>query len=140
MIALDTNVLVRFLVEDDAVQTEQAKALLQQGITEGTTFYVPDVVLCEIVWVLNKSYRVSRREIVAHLRKLLHASHLMFASSERLAKALAAYGRGKGDFADYLIREDARGAGCEAVATFDRALLEEKGFRRLGDITEASDG
>lgn len=131
MIALDTNVLVRFLVEDDPLQTEQARVLLQQGIAEGATFYVPDIVLCEIVWVLSTSYRVPRQEIVDHLRRLLHASHLTFSSSERLARVLDAYASGKGDFADYLIREEARGAGYDAVATFDKALHGEPGFKEV---------
>lgn len=131
MIALDTNVLVRFLVEDDPLQTKQASALLQRGIDEDATFYVPDIVLCEVVWVLSTSYRVPRQEIIGHLRKLLHASHLAFSSPERLASALDAYSIGKGDFADYLIREDAHDAGYDTVATFDKALHGEPGFEEV---------
>jgi predicted nucleic-acid-binding protein len=61
-------------------------------------------------------------------RSLVNARNLMFASSDHLARALAAFASGRGDFADHLIREHARAAGCSAVATFDIVLLKEQGF------------
>jgi len=128
VIALDTNVLVRFLVEDDPAQGRRAKALLQKAIDADEPCFVSDVVVCEVVWVLGTSYRVGRTEIGAILGQLLRARHLAFPSSERLARALAAYEAGRGDFADYLIREWAREGGCEAVMTFDGDLLKEAGF------------
>lgn len=128
MIALDTNVLIRFLVEDDPVQCRQAKALIRRAIASGEPCFVSEVVLCEIVWVLESSYRVERVEIGRVLDRLLRAQRLRFRSSERLARALAAYTSGRGDFADYWIREAAGEGGCESVATFDRALLREPGF------------
>jgi len=78
--------------------------------------------------VLSVSYGIGRPEIVAALRDLFRARHLAFAAPDQLTRALAAFANGKGDFADYLIREHARAHGCEAVATFDRALLRENGF------------
>jgi len=130
VIALDTNVLVRFLVEDDERQSAEAAALVERTISEGEAMFVSDIVLCETVWVLSVSYRVGRAEIGATLRDLLRARHLAFESTDALARALDAFVRGKGDFADYLIRERARLAGCDSVATFDRALLRESGFVR----------
>jgi len=128
VIALDTNVLVRFLVEDDPAQCRRAQALLQKAIDAGETCFVSDVVLCEIVWVLETSYKVARGEVGSILDQLLRARHLTFPSSERLSRALAAYEAGRGDFADYLIREWARVGGCETVMTFDGDLLHEAGF------------
>ena len=128
MIALDTNVLIRFLVEDDPVQCRQAKALVQRAIDSAEPCFVPEVVLCEVVWVLETSYRIQRPEIAVVLGQLLLAQHLTFPSTERLRRALAAYTSGRGGFADYLIREAALEEGCESVATFDRALLREVGF------------
>ena len=128
MIALDTNVLVRFLVEDDARQTEQAAALIERAVASGDTLFVSDVVVAELVWVLSVSYRISRAQIAATLRDLLRARHLTFAASDQLTRAIDSFARGKGDFADYLIGEHARVAGCETVATFDRVLLRESGF------------
>jgi predicted nucleic-acid-binding protein len=84
--------------------------------------------MCETVWVLQSCYRRSRTEIAGALRSLLAARNVAFASSDHLARALAAFASGQGDFADYLIREHARAAGCSAVATFDGVLLKEQGF------------
>ena len=128
MIALDTNVLVRFLVEDDTEQSRQAKAMIQRAIAGNSPCFVSEVVVCEVVWVLGTSYQVGREEIARVLRQLLRARHLTFPKGERLSRALSAFEPGRGDFTDYLIRETAREAGCESVATFDRALLREPGF------------
>jgi predicted nucleic-acid-binding protein len=128
VIALDTNVLVRYLVEDDKKQSALAAALIDRVIADEDTLFVSDVVLCETVWVLSVGYRVGRKEIASVLRNLLRARHLTFAAGDQLIRALDAYEAGKGDFADYLIRGHARAAGCDAVATFDKVLLREKGF------------
>ena len=128
MIALDTNVLVRYLVEDDAKQTAASVALINRAIADEETLFLSHVVVCETVWVLHVSYRVGRKEIAAVLRNLLRARHLSFNASDQLVRALDAYEGGKGDFADYLTREHARAAECENVATFDRVLLRERGF------------
>lgn len=133
MIALDTNVLVRLLVEDeeeDAVrQRRRVAALLRATSAAGDRLFVPSVVLCEAVWVMRTSYRVSRAALAAAVAGLLGTKHLAFDAPDRVSRALNAFAAGKGDFADYLIREHARAAGCDAVATFDRALLREDGFR-----------
>ena len=128
MIALDTNVLVRFLVEDDAVQTARATELIDRVADAGERLFVSDVVVCELVWVLDAAYRVRRAEIGSTLAALLRAKQLRFESTDRLARAIHAFNAGRGDFADYVIREHARGAGCAEVATFDRALLREAAF------------
>lgn len=128
--ALDTNVLVRFLVEDDATQAAAAAAVVERAVAADEPLFVSDIVLCETVWVLAGSYRVPRAEILAVLRDLLRARHLAFASPDQITRALDAFGKGKGEFADYLIREHARTAGCDTVVTFDRALLNERGFAR----------
>ena len=130
MIALDTNVIVRFLVEDDKVQTAAAARLIEHAVVTDEALFVADVALCEVVWVLEYSYQVSRAEVASVLNRLLHARHLTFSSPDLLVRALAAFASGKGDFADYVIHEHAVAAGCSAVATFDRALLKESGFRR----------
>jgi predicted nucleic-acid-binding protein len=87
-------------------------------------------VLCEVVWVLETSYDVPRAEIVEIAGKLLRARHLTFRDADVLARVVRAFEKGKGDFADYLIGADAKAAGADAVATFDRALWNEPGFRR----------
>jgi predicted nucleic-acid-binding protein len=130
MIALDTNVLVRFLVDDDDVQARRAAALIRRAINRDEPIFVSDITMCELVWVLEVSYGFQRAEIARILDDLLHARHLSFSTTDLLGRAVTAYARGRGDLADYLIREQARAAGCDAVATFDRALWSEAGFVR----------
>ncbi len=128
MIALDTNVLVRFLVADDEEQNQRATELIKNVIAKDEVFYISDIVLVETIWVLSRSYRFTRQEIVDVLRKLLAARHVLFSAPDEIARALNAFEQGSGGFADYLIREHAYRAGCDGIATFDRALLKESGF------------
>lgn len=132
MIALDTNVLLRLLAEDaDEQATRQrvrAARLIDVAEAAGDRLFVADVVLCEVVWMLGRTYRASRASIRETVAALLQTRHLAFEAPDGIGRALAAFGGGTGDFADYLIRERAREAGCTGVATFDRALLREDGF------------
>lgn len=128
MIALDTNVLVRFLVEDDAAQAARATALISSAIALDEPLYVSDVVLCETVWVLSAAYELPRAEIAGVLSQLVRTRHLRFENSDRVARCVRDFESGRGDFADYVIRRTADDAGFDAVATFDKVLLKEAGF------------
>ncbi len=128
MIALDTNVLVRFLVADDAEQHRRALAFIEQSLAAETVLLVPEIVIVETVWVLRRSYRLSRAEVAAVLHRVLAARHLEIDSRDCVNRALRRFEAGKGDFSDYLIAEHAALSGAEAVVTFDRALLAESGF------------
>ncbi len=128
MIALDTNVLVRFLVVDDKAQSARAARLVDGAVARNETLFVSDVVICETVRVLLSAYLVSRAKVGEILDQLLKATHLSFRDVDSLLRALEAFVAGRGDFADYVIKEHARRADCEKVATFDRALLKEDGF------------
>jgi predicted nucleic-acid-binding protein len=128
MIGLDTNVLVRFLVQDDEAQSRKARKLIEDAVARDERLFLSDIVVCETVWVLSSAYRFSRTEIVSAIAALLRAKNVEYGSSDQLARALDAFRLGKGEFADYLIREHAKAAGAAAVATFDRALLAESGF------------
>ena len=129
MIALDTNVVVRFLVADEPRQAARARALIAQTVSSGETLLIADIVWCETVWVLDSAYQFARAEICTALRRLLGARGVVVRSFDRVGAALEAYERGRGDFADYLIREEARAERCDAVVTFDRALHRDEGFR-----------
>lgn len=130
MIALDTNVIVRFVVADDAEQSARAKAFVAKATAGGEKLFVSDVALCELVWVLESAYRFPRGVVVRTLERILAARALAFRDSAALARSIEAFSRGKGDLADYVILAHAREAGCDAVATFDRALLKEERFVR----------
>ena len=129
MIALDTNILVRLILHDDEAQARAAERLLLRARRDDTPLFVADVVLCELVWVLKRRAGVSREEIASTLDRLLRTELIVVADMAVVENALAAYRAGKGDFADYLIREQSKAAGATEVATFDRAIKGEAGFR-----------
>lgn len=128
MIGLDTNVLVRFLTRDHPGEFERARALLERGRAAGEAFFVADVVLAELVWVLERAYRRPRGEVATVLQGLAESVGVEFESPARVLRALAAYRAGKGGFSDYLLAARAWEAGCATVATFDEDLLREDGF------------
>ncbi len=119
---------MRFLVQDDERQARRAPALVDGLARKDDRAFVSDIVLCELVWVLGRSYGFARTEIATVLRRLVAARQLAFDSTDRVLRALAAYEQGSGDFADYMLREHARSAGCSTVTTFDRKLLGSELF------------
>lgn len=128
MIALDTNVLVRLLVGDDPEQSRRAAALVRKAVARGETLFVSDVVLCEVAWVLASVFGLAREVVASSLRELLEVDDLAFRDHAAVERAVSAFEAGGGDLADFVIREHARAAGCDAVATFDRALQKLPGF------------
>ena len=130
MMALDTNVLVRFLVEDDPQQTKRAKSVFKKAVEEKQNLFISDVVLCELMWVLRSCYRISKMEMVQIVRRLALTKQIILAPSDECGKALDCFETGRGDFADYLILQKALLAGCTSVVTFDESLLKESKFAR----------
>jgi predicted nucleic-acid-binding protein len=128
MIALDTNVLVRFLVVDDPDQSRRARRLIERATADDEQLFVSDLVLVETVWVLRRAYGLDKNALVELIAKLLLATQLAWQTSDRIARALAAYQAGDGDFADYMIQQRSLAAACDQVATFDRKLLRQPGF------------
>ena len=131
MIALDTNVLVRLILHDDETQARAAERLVVRARRERTPLFVADVVLCELVWVLKSRAGKSRADIADALDRLLRTELIVLSDAGVAERALEAYRAGKGDFADYLIREQARVAEATEVVTFDRQLKGEEHFRLI---------
>ncbi|MFI5311428.1 MAG: PIN domain-containing protein [Gemmatimonadales bacterium] len=131
MIALDTNVLIRLVLHDDEAQARAAERLVVRARREETTLFVADVVLCEFVWVLARRAGLARADIADALDRLLRTELIAVSDAATVDGALAAYRAGRGDFADYLIREQSRAVEATEVVTFDRALRGEEGFRVL---------
>jgi predicted nucleic-acid-binding protein len=128
VIALDTNVVVRYLVEDDAAQSARAAKRVATASQSGEPLFISATVLCEVAWVLVGAYKTPKAELVGVIRQLLRARQLELENKDALLRAVDAFEQGRGDLADYVIRETAFVHGCEAVATFDKALLKEPGF------------
>ncbi|TQF00171.1 MAG: type II toxin-antitoxin system VapC family toxin [Spiribacter salinus] len=122
MIGLDTNVLVRFLTQDDPDQSARANALLESRCSSDQPGYVSAVVLCELVWVLRGAYGYQKSLLVHVLEELLGAGELDIENEDVIRQALAAYRDGSADFADYVIAYGNERAGCEVTYSFDRKL------------------
>ena len=129
MRGIDTNVLVRLVTRDDAQQFRRVREFLEARFAEADPVLVNVIVLCETVWVLRSSYGISRREIAAALDALLGASGLVVEDRDQVAAAVDAYRHGPGDFADYLLGERNRAAGCVSTATLDRRLKSASAFQ-----------
>jgi predicted nucleic-acid-binding protein len=129
MTGLDTNVLIRYLTQDDAAQASKASRIVERADAGG--LFVSAVVLCEIVWVLDTSYGYAREQIAQAIERILMTAQFSFQEKGLLWLALTDYQRGKGDFADHVIGRTARAAGTEYTLTFDRALKGSDMFRVL---------
>lgn len=131
MKGLDTNVLARYLTQDDPAQSRAVDTLVSKAIDEGEPLHIDDIVLCELVWVLRGVYRKEKALIVTALEKIAGTALFSFNDREVLRRAIADYRGGGGDFADYLIGHRNRRAGCERTVTFDRALKGAQTFSVL---------
>ncbi len=129
MIAVDTNVLVRAIVDDDPVQGAAARRWMTAHQARG--ILVDHIVLVELVWVLRARYRQPRAEIARVLELLLGTGGIVIPDEPAVRAALAAFKSGRGDFADHLIRERASTHGFTPLATFDEGLHGIKGFAKV---------
>lgn len=128
MIGLDTNVLVRYLMDDDEEQSPRAKALIDSAAERGEPLFISHVVLCEMTWVLGSVFRLPKDALVEALSDVVRTAQFVVEEPDIAARALSRYASGRADFADYVIAERSNQAGGELVATFDRKLLREGGF------------
>ena len=131
MTGLDTNVLVRYLTQDEPRQSRRANALVAEVAAGGDRLFVSAVVLCELVWVLRGAYSLDKAAVVSALERILSTAQLEIDEKDVVREAVEDYRTGGGDFADYVIGRRGREAGCERTATFDRRLKTSGLFRVL---------
>ncbi|MFC3570128.1 type II toxin-antitoxin system VapC family toxin [Paracoccus sp. TOH] len=127
MIALDTNVVLRFLTQDDPAQFPQASALFAR-LTADSPGYLCREVLVEIVWVLERAYDLPRQDIAAALDGLLAAPEIVVEAADRVGLAVERYRQGGAGFSDHMIVLAARDAGCSATFSFDRKAVAQAGM------------
>ena len=131
MIGLDTNVLVRYIAQDDPKQTPKATRLIE-SLTADDPGFICIVSVIELVWVLAGCYASSKEEICEVLETLLRTKVIVVAQADTVWKALRMFREGKADFADCMIERTANDAGCSHTATFDRAAATSCGLRLVG--------
>ena len=128
MIGLDTNILVRYLTEDDSVQSAKATEIIEQRLTASNRGFVSIVTMAEIVWVLDRAYGLSDKEITAAIERMLQVEVLLIENEQEVFAAMIALKRGQGAFADALIAELGAKAGCTHTLSFDKKALRLPGF------------
>ena len=131
MIGIDTNVLVRYLTQDDLSQARRVDTFLAEAVDRGTRLHVDDIVLCETVWVLGAAYRMNKATIVATLERILSTSIFSLDDRELVNGALNDFREGAADFADYMIGRRNDRSGSEHTVTFDRSLRDRDRFELL---------
>ena len=126
MVALDTNVIVRYLVRDNLEQAETARGLVE-GLTSENPGFICRESMVEIAWVLKRVYRFSRAQISETLVELTASESIVVERSEEVAAAAYRYGEGGAEFADLMILSAAVRAGTGPLYTFDRKLSRMRG-------------
>ncbi len=118
MTGLDTNVLVRYLTQDDLAQARKANSLIDAAVGKGETLHLDVVVLCELVWVLRGAYGFGKQTVTDAVGKILDAAQFSVEDRDLLREALDAYRAGQGDFADHVLGLRNGKAGCSSTVTF----------------------
>ena len=125
MIGIDTNVLVRYFAQDDEAQLRTVLAMLMK---KNATFFVPDLVLVEVDWVLSTLYNWTPDEVAEAFGRMLTVHNLIFEDEGRIRGALRALRQGA-DLSDELIVDRCRDMGCKSLASFDKDMLKRhRGF------------
>ncbi len=127
MIGLDTNVLVRYIMQDDPAQAAQATALIE-SLQADRPGFVSLVSVVELVWVLTACYALSNAQAAQALDVLLQARQIVVDRADQVLRATRLFARGKADFADCLIERCAAAAGCERTFTFDVGAARHAGM------------
>jgi len=131
MIGLDTNVLVRYLAQDDAVQSRQATAIIERRLTEENPGFISLVTMVETVWVLHRVYALSNHEVANAVERILQADTLLVQNEQEVFTAMTALKAATGSFSDALIGALGAWAGCTATLTFDKKTKRFKEFELL---------
>lgn len=131
MIGLDTNILLRYLLEDDPVQSARAERLMESTFTHADPGFVSLVTITETAWVLGSVYRFTGREVASAIESILDMGVLDVQNKPQVYEAMIALQSGQADFADALIAAVGTWAGCTTTLTFDKKASRLPGFQLL---------
>ncbi|OYT93674.1 MAG: twitching motility protein PilT [Burkholderiales bacterium PBB3] len=133
MAGLDTNVLVRYLIQDDVRQGFLAKRLVDAALARGETLFVPITVLLELEWVLRSNFEFPKSQIIHTISSLLAAKEIEIESETSAEVALELFRQNKADFADCIHIALAHAAGHDPLWTFDKAASNVNGASLIKD-------
>jgi len=129
MIGLDTNILVRYLAQDDPVQSAKATKIIERRLTEENPGFVSVVAMVETVWVLGRGYGLGSGEIAAAIERTLQIDAIVVENEQEVFNAMIALKQGKGSFADAIILALGARVGCSHTLTFDQKASRLSGFK-----------
>jgi predicted nucleic-acid-binding protein len=130
MIGLGTKILVRYLTQDDPVQSAKAAHIIERRLSEENPGFVSIVTMVETVWVLDRAYGLGADEIAAAVERILQADVLVVENEQIVFSAMIALREGQGSFADAVIAGLGARAGCSTTLTFDQKALRLPGCER----------
>lgn len=128
MIGLDTNVVIRYLVQDDKKQSAAASRFIEKSLTAESPGYINHITLCEIAWVLQRCYGVTKPRLKEIVEELLTTKQFVVENVEVIWKALRAFDANIADFSDALIGQLNIRSGCKHTVTFDKNAAKLPGF------------
>ena len=131
MTGLDTNVLVRYLAQDDPVQARTASRFIEEQCSAESPGFINHIVLCELIWVLKRCYAVKQEQALQVIEQLLRTVQFKVQDPEVVWAALRQARNGKADFSDCLIGRINISHGCQETVTFDQAAAEIDGISLL---------
>jgi predicted nucleic-acid-binding protein len=118
MKGLDTSILIRYLVQDDPIQSPRASKIIEK-LTEQAPGFVTVVVIAEAAWVLRSRYKATPVEIADAVERILSIGSLKVQNEQQVYEAVVAVRSGEGTLADALIGTLGGSAGCTKTLTFD---------------------
>ena len=131
MIGIDTNVLVRYITQDDQQQSALSNKLIEHTLTKDNCGLISKIVLCELTWVLSKAYSYSKEQIAAVVHQIIITQELNVEDSENVLRSLQRYREGEAGFADYFLAQTHQAMGAEYTVTFDKKALLDKMFHKV---------
>jgi len=131
MIGIDTNVMVRYIVQDDPGQAKAATKLIEQSCRADRPGFINHIVLCELVWVLRRNYKLDKANICRVIEQIMRTDTLLVEDIQLVWRALQTFKESKADFADCLLGQKNMQAGCQFTATLDDAASVTKGYKHL---------
>lgn len=129
MIGIDTNILVRYFTQDDIEQAAIVEQLIDTHAISPNSIFINNIVMCELIWVLERGYKYPREEIGKLIKQMLSTEEFSFENQELLWLALNQYNQNNLDFADALIGEINKELGCIETLTFDKGALKANNFK-----------
>ena len=131
MIGIDTNVLVRYITQDDENQATIATEFIENYCSSGNKIFINHIVICELVWVLKKCYKISKPKTITIIEYILKISQFSIENPQIIWQALSDYKKGPADFADYVVSRTNKFHNCDETVTFDQKAGKSKGFALL---------